>query len=598
MARLSSTAIVCAMGIGFPMSSLVSSSNEPYEKTAARTLTFTERVSYQEAIEEVYWRHRIWPKENPEPKPSLDAIISEHQIEQKVEDYMRKSELVTTRRGLPISASELQVEMDRIAQHTKRPEMLREFFAALGNDPFVIAECLARPMLAERLAAAPGVVTPISPAPTNLSDTAASTGNRICTAANSYNAQYKLPEIALLDCAGDDWTAISTTDAPDGRIDYTAVWTGSEMIVWGGFNGSPPYFLNTGGRYDPTTDSWTATDTSNAPSARDFHAAVWTGSEMIVWGGYNNGNDLNSGGRYNPAADTWDVTNATDAPIARESHTAVWTGIEMIVWGGLGCGSNCRLNSGGRYNPNTNAWTPTSTINAPEARWYHTAHWIGDEMIVWGGTNQTIYLNTGGRYNPSADSWAPIGLANVPLGRIAHTGVWTGSEMIVWGGVDSTFNDTNTGGTYNPSEDSWMAISTVNAPSARDSHTAVWNGSQMIVWAGVFCCPAIDFDTGGRYDAATDSWTATSTANAPLARWAHKAVWTGGEMLVWGGYNDPSNLFLNTGGRYCARPEATPTPTATPTGTATPTATPTPGATPTPRIAPTPRTRPTPRPRP
>ena len=41
--------------------------------------------------------------------------------------------------------------MDRMAQHTKQPEVLRELFDALGNDPFVIAECLARPALAERL---------------------------------------------------------------------------------------------------------------------------------------------------------------------------------------------------------------------------------------------------------------------------------------------------------------------------------------------------------------------------------------------------------------------------------------------------------------
>jgi hypothetical protein len=37
---------------------------------AAAGLSFAERVSYQRAIEDVYWRHRIWPKENPDPKLS------------------------------------------------------------------------------------------------------------------------------------------------------------------------------------------------------------------------------------------------------------------------------------------------------------------------------------------------------------------------------------------------------------------------------------------------------------------------------------------------------------------------------------------------
>ena len=38
-----------------------------------------------------------------------------------------------------------------MATRSKQPEVLRELFETLGNDPFVIAECLARPALAERL---------------------------------------------------------------------------------------------------------------------------------------------------------------------------------------------------------------------------------------------------------------------------------------------------------------------------------------------------------------------------------------------------------------------------------------------------------------
>src|SRR6185503_15343017 len=116
-----------------------------------RTLTFAERVAYQRAIEDVYWRHRIWPKDRPDPKPSLDAVMSQAQIEKKVEDYLRDSQALEDYWQRPITPDQLQAEMERIASHTKQPEVLRELFAALGNDPFVIAECLARPVLAERL---------------------------------------------------------------------------------------------------------------------------------------------------------------------------------------------------------------------------------------------------------------------------------------------------------------------------------------------------------------------------------------------------------------------------------------------------------------
>src|SRR5438876_5653700 len=52
-------------------------------QASQRTLTFAERVSYQRAIEGVYWRHRIWPKERPDPKPSLDQAMPPAQLEKK-----------------------------------------------------------------------------------------------------------------------------------------------------------------------------------------------------------------------------------------------------------------------------------------------------------------------------------------------------------------------------------------------------------------------------------------------------------------------------------------------------------------------------------
>ncbi len=100
-----------------------------------RGLTFAQRVAYQRAIEDVYWRHRIWPKERLDPKPSLDAVMSQAQLEKKVADYLRKSQALEDYWQRPITGEQLKAEMDRIAQHTKQPEVLRELFEALGNDP-------------------------------------------------------------------------------------------------------------------------------------------------------------------------------------------------------------------------------------------------------------------------------------------------------------------------------------------------------------------------------------------------------------------------------------------------------------------------------
>src|SRR6266704_1771535 len=284
--------------------------SEAATNVSQRTLTFAERVAYQRAIEEVYWRHRIWPKENLNPKPSLDAVVPQAQLEKKVTDYLRKSQALEDYWQHPITAEQLQAEMDRMARQTKQPEVLHELFEALGNDPFVIAECLARPVLAERLSVY-AVADEVKLTSRTFSKSATAT------------AIYSLAKIsdATGGCIGDTWAATSTTNAPDARDGHTAVWTGTEMIVWGGINF--PTLFNTGGRYNPSTDSWTAISTANAPDPRYLHTAVWTGSELIVWGG--GGSDaLNTGGRYNPNIDSWTATSTTGAPAAREYHTAVW----------------------------------------------------------------------------------------------------------------------------------------------------------------------------------------------------------------------------------------------------------------------------------
>jgi N-acetylneuraminic acid mutarotase len=656
----------------------------------ARTLTFAERIAYQRAIEDVYWRHRIWPNERPDPKPSLDAVMSRAQLEKKVQDYLRNSQALEHYWQQPITPEQLQAEIDRMAKQTKQPEVLREIFAALGNDPFMVAECLARPALAERLItslyahdqrfhgelkrrveaevrAHPSVeqMKQMSGAyseaewirtDTAKADSAPSDGKNVgtvrmtgtqweknveklaagfdtscgreaaafgvrrldaafegtdkpphardniqdytaipvgklsslqedegayyateviskdkdrlklatiawmkqpfdswrakaetqipATMALTTGIEYSLPVIsdASTTCTNDTWTATSTTNAPSARGGHTALWTGSEMIVWGGVYSS---YLNTGARYNPSTDSWTATSITNAPTGREWHTAVWTGSEMIVWGGYKYPVGVwKTGGRYNPTTDTWTATSTTNAPSARRNHTAVWTGNEMIVWGGIDnlVGFS---NTGGRYNPSTDSWTATSITNAPSARVFHTAVWTGSEMIVWGGGGANGN-HTGARYNPRTDSWTATSTTNAPSARRDHTAVWTGSRMIVWGGDDSNFSiHFNTGGRYNPSTDSWTATSITNAPSARSVHTAVRAGSEMIVWGGFN--GNNDLNTGGRYNPSTNSWVVTSTTNAPDARDSHTAVWTGSgsEMIVWGG-------FLNTGGRYCA----------------------------------------------
>ncbi len=485
-----------------------------------------QRVEDRHALEQLRWSHRLWPSQNPGPRPAYSAVVSDSAIRQAVLDTLEMSRLLEQRWGQAPSPEELQGELDRMAHDSKHPARLRELFRALDDDPRRIVESLARPLLVERRARehyaqdrrihgplqqrlraaldaspsaeqlaqlggryvelivrADSTATPARGAPAagrqqeafvgaiewqrlralplgrvgplveqrdrfevevvlerseqalrlgkvrwpkrsfdswwrEVGRDEAGDGSELSVPTDTY--PFTLPVVAATPCADpDSWTPTSTdANVPSPREDHTAVWTGSEMIVWGGRD---PSALGSGGLYDPATDSWTPTSSTGAPTPRFDHTAVWTGSAMIVWGGFGSAFE-NSGASYDPLGDSWTATGTVGAPSPRYRQTVVWTGSEMIVWGGY---DGSYLSSGGRYEPGTQAWTATSEgAGSPIARADHTAVWSGAEMIVWGGLDGIGEdgVDSGGRYDPTGDSWVETSLlGDVPEPRQTHT---------------------------------------------------------------------------------------------------------------------------------------------------------------------------------
>jgi N-acetylneuraminic acid mutarotase len=367
-------------------------------------------------------------------------------------------------------------------------------------------------------------------------------GSFLCTETN-YN------DGARYNVAANAWTPINLAGAPFRRFGHSAVWSGTEMIVWGGqyaegFLDLVRSNFNNGARYNAAANTWSPITQTATPTARFGQSAVWAGNRMVVWGGTDGTNLFDSGARYFPTANAWSNMTSTARPVARTGHTAIWSGNEMIVWGGF---NEFLRDLGGRYHATNDVWTPTPPTGEHSERRGHTAIWTGNEVLVWGGFDGERYLNTGGRYVPSLNSWTPITTNGAPEGRVTHTAVWTGTEMIVWGGVGT--GAYNTGARYNPANGAWTAMTTNGAPTARTGHTAVWTGSQMIIWGGL--AGALT-NTGARYNPANNTWTVAATASAPAGRTGHAAVWTGTEMLVWGGAGGTllSPVALASGGRY------------------------------------------------
>ena len=281
-----------------------------------------------------------------------------------------------------------------------------------------------------------------------------------------------------------------------------------------------------------------------------LEAFAWTGDELLVWGGVGlhteNGGCVpcNGGGAYDPKSNSWRALSSVGAPTARESAPGVWTGKYFVTWGGrpiITRTPTSKDSIGGIYDLATDVWKALPTSNQPEWRWQHDLVWTGREVLVWGGANwDNVNLCDGGRFDPEQGTWSPMSLAGAPSGCAGPAVAWTGKELLVWGGDKAgiSYELTNTGAVYDPELDSWRTMSTVGAPAARARAAVVWTGQEMIVFGG-----NVGVDARA-YNPTTDTWRSLSLVGAPALHTRGDAVWTGSEMIVWG-HSD-----CDVGGRY------------------------------------------------
>ena len=339
------------------------------------------------------------------------------------------------------------------------------------------------------------------------------------------------------------WLTTQTTAAPAARTNHTSLWTGQNMIVWGGEDGTQKF--NSGYKYNPFDDSWTAISTTGAPTARSHHKALWIGNRMVIWGGQTAGGvQTNTGAIYNPFNDSWTAMSTTGAPSARESYSAISTGSKFIVWGGLASGSY--LNDGAIYDVNTNTWTALPSTNAPSARSRHKAQWNGTKMFIWGGADAATYANTGAIYDLAGNTWTAMSTTSAPSARADFSMIRYGDKLVVWGGVDSSGTALATGAVYDIVGDSWTATSTTGAPSARSQASTIYTGRYMIISSGVN--GGTSLSDSFEYNPLTDTWTALS-ASGLSARYSASAVWTGtvGDGRAQGAISYRNNTTGDTG---------------------------------------------------
>lgn len=317
------------------------------------------------------------------------------------------------------------------------------------------------------------------------------------------------------------------------RILPASAWTGDELVVWGGrtcaagrCDDETAEAFGDGAAYRPGADTWRSLAGSPL-GARSGVAAVWTGEEVLLWGGRDVAGPRADGAAYDPRTDRW--RPLPPAPLSARSVQATWTGREMLLWGGTvaGTAGEVAFADGAAYDPAAGTWRPLAA--APlSGRFDMVATWTGSELVVWGGRAGATNLDDGAAYDPGTDAWRP--LAGSPLsGRVAR-GVWTGREVLVWGGEQGA-RALADGAAYDPGTDAWRALAP-SPLSARRGAALAWTGDEMLVWGGGGGTGSFFFGTGAGYDPGTDAWRELPSTPG---RFIPETAWTGDEMLVWGG---------------------------------------------------------------
>ncbi len=349
-----------------------------------------------------------------------------------------------------------------------------------------------------------------------------------------------------------DLDPIDLQQAPEGAMKVASVWTGTEMITFGGFKNEANQALQNAAAYDPQTRTWRDLEAPSALTARYDAQMLWTGSEVLIWGGFRSHDGqqewLYDGALYNPTSKQWTLLGAPTwwAPKALTwdqdpRQTLVWTGEQALIYGGIDQASQRAL--GAIFDPKTRSWTRLNTEaqEAPLRVGGHSAVWTGQTMIVWGGykgsSDSSRELTAeGASYDLASNTWTPMVSQGAPSPRAGHQAVWTGQKLLVLsgGGVSSRPEITGTGGLYDPKTQVWQSFQSEIVPE-RVGHKAVWNGEELLVLGGRSNRLKTFFGEMYALDPATMRWRVLSSGSSPVLRAYPSLVWTGSSALVWGG---------------------------------------------------------------
>lgn len=307
--------------------------------------------------------------------------------------------------------------------------------------------------------------------------------------------------------------------APRGGA--SVVWTGEEMIVWGG---CPDEMCRTrfadGAAYNPATDSWRMIPDTPIPGVW-YHLSTWTGSEMLIVGGTQSNR---TGAAYSPASDSWRVLPEApfgvgferyDGAALRDNVGAVWIGDRFLIW-------DPRSDQVSAYLPDENTWTPLPPTGLDVD--LGVLRWSGTDLVALGALT-SVYPDRvplqAVRFN--GERWEPLGseemwTENYNVGARPHLSGWAGDVLVAF--TDSG-GDVGRTMSYDAGTEAWVDIEPIPLPGSEGFPEPISIGDRLLAFYG---------EGGAIYDSDSESWT---NVDIPFGE-AGRAVWTGEEVIFWG----------------------------------------------------------------
>jgi hypothetical protein len=333
------------------------------------------------------------------------------------------------------------------------------------------------------------------------------------------------------------WHPMKAAPIPPRRTS-AAVWTGRELIVWGGVDGRSA--SADGAAYDPIRDRWRRLPPSPL-SPRSGMVAAWTGTEVLLWGGERSAastgtTPLGDGAAYDPVSNRW--RRLPPAPLeGLVDPVSTWTGSELVVIGGYRSGRDAAVQHsrrGAAYDPTGNRWRELP--QAPFALQGSTVAITSREVVIWGsclaGEFGCSRAQPGLAFDPLRNRWRRLNPAQQHDTVVADraAAAWNGHEIVLWGG-NSDFTRPGATVTFDPAGDRFT--SRVTGPSANGVARLFWTGTVMLA-LGVDEASKGTPSRFAAYDPGADRWRTLAPIPTPW-RDGNISVWTGSDLLVWGG---------------------------------------------------------------